>query len=107
MRIVYASRTGNVQNLIEKLEVTDAIKIGDGVDTISEDYIIFTYTDGLVEALNESGQQYSKESLLRVIQENHAKSGKDIARLVKEDVKKFTGSAVQHDDKTLLIVKIQ
>ncbi|MBQ5433544.1 MAG: SpoIIE family protein phosphatase, partial [Treponema sp.] len=55
----------------------------------------------------ESGQQYSKESLLRVIQENHAKSGKDIARLVKEDVKKFTGSAVQHDDKTLLIVKIQ
>ncbi|MBQ1594014.1 MAG: SpoIIE family protein phosphatase [Treponema sp.] len=79
----------------------------DFVQKVKNGDIIFTYTDGLVEALNESGQQYSKESLLRVIQENHAKSGKDIARLVKEDVKKFTGSAVQHDDKTLLIVKIQ
>ncbi len=49
MKVVYASRTGNVQSLIEKLEINDAIKIGDGVDTISEDYIIFTYTDGYGE----------------------------------------------------------
>ena len=49
MKIVYASRTGNVQSLIEKLGIADAVKIGDGVDTISEDYIIFTYTDGYGE----------------------------------------------------------
>ncbi|MBP3255712.1 MAG: class Ib ribonucleoside-diphosphate reductase assembly flavoprotein NrdI [Clostridia bacterium] len=49
MKIVYASRTGNVQSLIEKLGVTDTIKIGDGVDSVSEDYIIFTYTDGYGE----------------------------------------------------------
>ena len=49
MKIVYASRTGNVESLIGKLGVEDAIKIGNGTDTISEDYIIFTYTDGYGE----------------------------------------------------------
>ena len=49
MKIVYTSRTGNVQSVIEKLGVADAIKIGEGVDKISEDYILLTYTDGYGE----------------------------------------------------------
>ena len=69
--------------------------------------IIITYTDGLVENLNGEGQQYTKESLLKVISDNHEASGKDIAKAVKNDIKKFSGSAVQHDDETLLLVKIQ
>ena len=60
MRIVYASRTGNVQNLIEKLGVENPIKIGEGENTISEDYIIFTYTDGYGEV------PYEVEEFLKV-----------------------------------------
>ena len=46
MKIVYTSRTGNVKSVIEKLGITDAIEIGKDTDTVLEDYILFTYTDG-------------------------------------------------------------
>ena len=45
MKIVYASRTGNVESIINKLGI-DALRIEDGSESVAEDYIIFTYTDG-------------------------------------------------------------
>lgn len=45
MKVVYASRTGNVESIIGKLGI-DALRIEDGSESIDEDYIIFTYTDG-------------------------------------------------------------
>lgn len=69
--------------------------------------IIVTYTDGLIETLNERGEQYGKDAVVNLIKINHGKSGKDIANLIKADVKKFCGSAAQHDDQTMLVVKVQ
>ncbi|MCR5605640.1 MAG: SpoIIE family protein phosphatase [Treponema sp.] len=69
--------------------------------------IIVMYTDGLIESLNEKGDQYSFESLKRLIKANHSKSAKEITNIVKSDIKRFNGTAHQHDDQTLLIVKIQ
>lgn len=46
MKVVYASRTGNVEALIGKLGITDALHLEDGTEKVSEDYILFTYTDG-------------------------------------------------------------
>ena len=46
MKIVYASRTGNVESLIESLDIEDHFKIEDGNEIVNEDYILFTYTDG-------------------------------------------------------------
>lgn len=76
------------------------------IDAHSGD-IILTFTDGLVETLDEKGEQYSKNKLLNIVLENHQKSGREIAELVKSDVKKFCGSARLHDDQTLLVIKIQ
>lgn len=45
MKYVYASRTGNVESLISKLGL-DAIRIDDGSESVDEDYVLFTYTDG-------------------------------------------------------------
>lgn len=75
------------------------------IQNVKSGDILVTYTDGLVEALNEQGQQYTKESLLRVITEHHASSAKDIANLVKADIKKFSGTVSQHDDQSLLVIK--
>ena len=44
-KIVYASRTGNIESIIGKLGI-DALRIEDGSESVDEDYIIFTYTDG-------------------------------------------------------------
>ena len=45
MKYVYASRTGNVESIVNSLGI-DALKIEDGSETINEDFILFTYTDG-------------------------------------------------------------
>ena len=75
--------------------------------TGSKGDIIIVFTDGLVEALNEQGQQYSSARLANVIKLNNKLPGKDIATKVKDDIKKFLGTEKLHDDQTLLVVKIQ
>ena len=75
--------------------------------TASQGDIIICYTDGLVEALNAQGQQYSLVSLTNIIKANAKLPGKDIANLVKSDIKKFIGNETLRDDQTLLVIKIQ
>lgn len=74
---------------------------------LQTDDIIISYTDGVIEAPNNCGTQYSKDRLLEVIIQNKHLSGKEIAEAVKSDIIKFTGIDTQHDDQTLLIIKVQ
>lgn len=45
MKYVFASRTGNVESMITKLNI-EAIKIESGSEVVEEEYVLFTYTDG-------------------------------------------------------------
>lgn len=45
MEYVYASRTGNVESIVERLKI-NALKIESGNEKISEKYILLTYSDG-------------------------------------------------------------
>ncbi len=45
MNYAYASRTGNVQSIIDNLGLT-ATYIQSGDETVDGDYVLFTYTDG-------------------------------------------------------------
>lgn len=45
MKVVFASRTGNVQSIVDRLSV-DALEITSGDESIDEAYILITYTDG-------------------------------------------------------------
>ena len=45
MKIAYASRTGNVESIVQALGA-DALRIDTGNETIDEPYVLFTYTDG-------------------------------------------------------------
>ena len=105
----YDSGTGEfnlISHVDEPIGVEKSTEYKDFVQKLHTGDIIVAYTDGIVEALSESGQPYSKESLLKVIRDNHEKSGKDLTKLVKDDIKKFSGSATQHDDETLLLFKV-
>ncbi len=45
MKIIYASRTGNVEAFVDKLGLSDVMKIEDGSEQADEDYVLVTYTD--------------------------------------------------------------
>lgn len=46
MKFVYASRTGNVQKLTDRIAPADCLKIETGAESVTENYILVTYTDG-------------------------------------------------------------
>jgi sigma-B regulation protein RsbU (phosphoserine phosphatase) len=75
--------------------------------TVEKGDIIILFTDGLVETLNSEGHQYGIQTLSNVISENNAKSAKDIATEVRQNLQAFVGSASIHDDQTLLVMKIK
>ncbi|MEX2784523.1 class Ib ribonucleoside-diphosphate reductase assembly flavoprotein NrdI [Streptococcus sp. H49] len=46
VRIVYATRSGNVEKIVKSLNWTDSLKITDGTERVEGDYVIFTYSTG-------------------------------------------------------------
>ncbi len=68
--------------------------------------VLVLYTDGIVEAMNSDGEQFSAERLATVVRENSSKHAQQITDTIQSELDAFVGSAPQHDDQTLMIVTI-
>jgi sigma-B regulation protein RsbU (phosphoserine phosphatase) len=68
--------------------------------------IVVLYTDGIIEAMNDQGSQYTLESLQRVILANCDFPPERLKRAIIEDMNGFVGKAKQHDDQTFLLMKV-
>jgi sigma-B regulation protein RsbU (phosphoserine phosphatase) len=66
---------------------------------------VLLFTDGILEAMNPPGQQYGLGSLRRVVERCAVLPADELVRAVREDLGRFVGSARQHDDQTLLVMK--
>ncbi|HYF03979.1 MAG TPA: SpoIIE family protein phosphatase [Patescibacteria group bacterium] len=62
------------------------------------------YTDGVTEAMNTSGEEYSEERFCSVISKADGTSINIMDEIV-TDVKSFIGKAKQHDDITIVVMK--
>ncbi len=71
----------------------------------SGDTILF-YTDGITEAHDMHFKMFTEERLIRFFKEEGAQSAGEIADKLLEEVKVFAGEAPQHDDITLLVMKV-
>lgn len=47
MKYVYASKGGHVASIINRLHINSPMLIDTGNESIHDDYILFTYTDGI------------------------------------------------------------
>jgi sigma-B regulation protein RsbU (phosphoserine phosphatase) len=66
---------------------------------------LFLYTDGVVEARDKRGKEYTIERLAKCVKEE-ASSAKEYSERIFENVRQFTAGADQHDDITALTVVI-
>lgn len=89
----------------EPIGVDKESKYKDILQNIESGDILLTYSDGLVESLNEAGNQYPKQKMLDIVVNNAKASSKDIVNKIKADVKSFLGNSSQHDDQSLLLIK--
>ena len=65
------------------------------------------YTDGIVEAMNEAGEMYGFDQFIKIIDENCNLDADAFLRKLMSDVTHFVGDAEQHDDLTIVIVKVE
>jgi len=69
------------------------------------DFFVF-YTDGITEAMNPKREMYESRRLEKVITANRSLTAGEILKSIEKDVRKFEPAAKQHDDMTLIVVKI-
>ena len=106
--ILYRAKT----NTTESLESTGNV-IGPFPDQafqsegimIAKGDVLLLFTDGVTETMDASGSQYSEKRLVDKLLEFKQESAKDIARLVLEDVQKFSAKGKYSDDRTIVVVK--
>ena len=83
------------EDLIE--EDTLAISSGD---------VVVLFTDGVSEAMNEADDMFGEERLSRLVEE-HVKLGvEELRERILTEVATFVGTASQHDDMTLVLLRI-
>jgi len=69
------------------------------------DVIVF-YTDGITEAMNAASDLFGEPRLSRIIEEHgHLESGELRERILRE-IEAFVGAADQHDDMTMILIKV-
>ena len=69
--------------------------------------VIVLYTDGITEAMNTDSDLFGEARLSRLVEEHgHLDSGELRERIMRE-VEAFVGAANQHDDMTMILVKVE
>jgi hypothetical protein len=71
----------------------------------SGDVFVF-YTDGFTEAMNKLNEEFGEKRLVSSIENNSMLHANQILDNILKDVRKFIGKADQHDDMTMVIVKV-
>jgi len=68
--------------------------------------MLFIFTDGVIEAVNESDEEYGEARLLHCVQAASSESASTTLNRVMGDVNAFVGQARQFDDITSLVVRV-
>jgi len=74
--------------------------------TVSRGDILVFYTDGISEAMNEASDLFGEERLSRLIEEHAELSSGELRERILREIKWFVAGADQHDDMTMIVVKI-
>ncbi len=69
--------------------------------------LLIIFSDGIVEALDPSEEEFGEERLLAVIRDNWDNSPAEISNTVLAQVRSFTGNDPPQDDQTLMVVRLQ
>ena len=109
--LVYHGATNNFEYLDVKksclLGIKKTVRFTQQSLQLSHGDILFLYTDGVTEAMNEDDEEYLPERLRQTLNSADKQAPlKDLLDFVLADVKKHAGNAEQSDDITMLAVRI-
>jgi sigma-B regulation protein RsbU (phosphoserine phosphatase) len=73
--------------------------------TLAPGDVIIAFSDGVSEAMNEAGDEYSDDRLLAAVIANRKRTPQELLDALLADVRKFTGAATANDDVTMVVVR--
>ena len=74
---------------------------------LSEGDTVVFYTDGVVEAMNARGELYGFERFMASVEEGKCLGAQALLEKLMADVACYTGDVEQHDDITIVVVKVE
>ncbi len=90
---------------LEMGKVFDAVLEEQEVRLQSGEVLVF-YTDGFTEAMNKREEEFGEKRLVEAVSRHRTQPAAELIRRICEDVSAFTGDAIQHDDMTMVVVKV-
>jgi len=81
------------------------VQFQEGTVDLDKGDILFMYTDGLVEAMNKSNEQYGYDRLITKLIMFQNEKCSDIINYIMKDVKEFTEGKAFDDDITIFVIK--
>jgi serine phosphatase RsbU (regulator of sigma subunit) len=79
-------------------EVTIPLAVGD---------LFVFFTDGISEAMNEAADCFGEGRLGRLVEEHGHLPSEELRERILREIQAFVGSAEQHDDMTLILLKVE
>ena len=69
------------------------------------DTLVF-YTDGFTEAMNGRHEEFGDDRFVEIIRGKRQLSAQGLIEKILKEIDSFTGDSPQHDDMTIVVVKI-
>jgi sigma-B regulation protein RsbU (phosphoserine phosphatase) len=85
--------------LFERLLVEQTLPLGHG------DLLLF-FTDGISEAMNPESDCFGESRLARLVEEHGDLAPEELRERILREIQAFVGDAPQHDDMTMILLKV-
>ena len=72
---------------------------------LEKDDVLVCFTDGILEATNSEGEEYGRERVVTLAQDNRHLGARDLYNIIMEDVGNFSQQQGLADDQTLVVLK--
>jgi len=102
-------RTGAVEHLRTggvPLGISDGLSYEAGSVRLENGDWLVIFTDGVTEAENASAEEYGEARLLTMVHTNAAATPAGLLNAILSDLDRFVGDAPQHDDVTLMLMRV-
>ncbi len=109
LQYVYKPGTGQFISLSSKgipLGITKSENYATASIELSQGDLVFCFTDGIIDAVNDSGDDFGLERLKKVIKEYSSLNSSTIVNVVFREIDIWANGAPQWDDMTLIVFKI-
>ena len=103
-------KDGSIQRLTEGGLILGIMKTlepyKEGQVRLESGDLVFLFTDGVSEAMNAAGEDFTDDRLEALVRDAAAKSPRDIIQHVRAAVEEFSQGTPQSDDITMLVLKV-